>query len=411
MSFREEMVARCGNWHSARGSSWRLLGCSLFCAAMMGCFGAYDSSWFAQKQAQKNFASQQSPERLQGRGDVALSRARARRMTVRAYATRAYAAQVLDWPKRFAETLADGNRVLAPELGIDLQLTDATNWTTAGEEDDVTQLLERLRAKDDGADVDWVVGLVGSVPRFETSFHQLGVADLVGKHVVIRSVNDVAEHQAIEQSLLRLSASEREGLSRKRYQHKVTAVWLHELGHTLGALHDKAPQSLMQLAYSHESGAFLPASLAVMRHVLANRTPAGSIEQSARPTFVGLLADAIPSPWLVAERDAALSRWSAAARPVNPPPTQSVDASAAPQLSAAEQRSLEAARALQQRGEPAAALEIARPLAIAHPDLYVLQDFRCQLAMQQGMAMTQLEAECAGLMQLMPAAKKSSAPR
>ena len=49
--------------------------------------------------------------------------------------------------------------------------------------------------------VDFVLGLVGSLPRVEFSFHQLGMAGLLGKHLVVRAMNDDAEFKYIQHQL------------------------------------------------------------------------------------------------------------------------------------------------------------------------------------------------------------------
>jgi len=386
-------------------------------ALLTSCFGGYNSSWGQQKRAQRNFAAQQTPGQLRASDpQPRLARAQtARVLRVRAYATRAYTAQVLDWPRRFAETLAEGNRVLEPDLDVRFELVEALPWSSPGSEDDTRQLLKALRELDAGPDVDWVVGLVSAVPRFESSFHELGVGELVGKYIVVRAVNDVAEYQAFERGLTSLSVKERERLVRSRHQHKITTLWLHEVGHTLGALHDRRANSLMRPAHSHEQIAFPAESIRLMRHVIGNRAPDGGLHPNARAEYVNLLSTN-PNPWLPADREAELARWQAVLPSAPVPERRALGVAAPPSdssaddplLSHGENQTLRSVRALKNQGQHLEALKSVRAVAQAHPDHYELQDLRCSLAMNTGgLAIDQVRVECDGLQQLMPAALRS----
>src|SRR5690349_2704849 len=84
--------------------------------AMMqsGCLIGYDSRWGQQKQAQQHYAEAQTPQKLKAerRGDADAARGRLRTMRVRLRATSTYAAQVVDWQRRFDDQLGIVNGVL-----------------------------------------------------------------------------------------------------------------------------------------------------------------------------------------------------------------------------------------------------------------------------------------------------------
>jgi hypothetical protein len=88
---------------------------------------------------------------------------------VRAWSTPRHAAEVVDWPRQLRDLIADANRVLSPSLHVRLELVDAEPWSPPGGDDDLDQLMTALVAHDPGTDVDRVVALVGSLPRYEPS--------------------------------------------------------------------------------------------------------------------------------------------------------------------------------------------------------------------------------------------------
>src|SRR5262249_35742584 len=123
--------------------------------------------------------------------------ATARVLRIRAYATAQYGSEVVDWRARFIQLLDDANRIVEPTLGIRWELADTGAWTAPASEG-LEAMLDKLGQGDAGEGVDWVVGLVGSEPVLETSFHRLGMGQVMGKHLVVRATSDLHERQAIK---------------------------------------------------------------------------------------------------------------------------------------------------------------------------------------------------------------------
>lgn len=377
-------------------------------AAQTSCFLGYNSEWGAQKRAQRNTAHALTPTQIKNSGNgeadaPSSTRAPVKTLHVHLYATKSYAAQVLDWQRRFYDTLDDVNEVFVPTFNVRLDVSAADSWNPNGTEDKIHSLQDELKQLDQGKDVDWVIGLVGSVPRFETSFHELGVGELVGNHVVIRAITNAAEYQAIEVGLANLSDAERTRLRRARHEHKVAAVLLHELAHTLGALHEPDRKSLMNPTYDEHQAGYSPMAIELMRFTLANRLAGGELERESWQSFAQIL-EREPNPWVPAERDDLLARIRQFQQSVakREPAAPAAATSTAPsELNEAERQRYDAARALQAQKELVGAWKVAEPLFSAYPTLEPVQDLRCQLAMQLW-DWSQASGECAAFMKLQP---------
>jgi hypothetical protein len=367
-----------------------------------GCFIGYDSRWGQQKQAQQHFAAAQMPSQLEaapsGSGRAALGPAHAEhRLRIRVEATPTYAAEILDWRRRFEDTVVTANAVVGPALGIGLELVDASAWSAPGSEDHIKELLERLRDTDPGEDVDLVIGLAGAVPRFEESFHELGMATVAGKHIVLRAISNAAEFSAIERGLGELSPDERAKLRRVRLEHKTSSVLLHELGHTFGALHERDPANLMNPRYSLHESHFSTDAVDLMRIVLAHRTPTGRPDDAGRTALRERLQRE-PSPWDPADRDELLLSLTPPGAKRGPhPATAATEPSAG--LPPADESIYEAATQALARGDTNAASRTAEPLFAKYPAVHAVAELRCNIALRRGLPWGETHRECAALMQ------------
>src|SRR5262249_34069951 len=118
------------------------------------------------------------------------------------------------------------------------------------------QILSDLEALDGGRDVDWVVGLVTPFRGVARSVHQVGGAHLLSRHFVMRGMDDEQESLAFDKELPLVTAERRKRLYEERKAHKEIVVFLHEWGHTMGALHNEDPQVLMNPVYQPKAAGF-----------------------------------------------------------------------------------------------------------------------------------------------------------
>jgi Matrixin len=403
-------------------SSRILVSSMALAAALNGCFFGYDSRWGQSKRIQQHNAAAAAPAALEATPPPETSSAAETRSAqgvrayrVRVYATPAYEAQTLDWHRRVSEIIEDGNLVLGPSVGARLTIESFNDWSV--EEQSLSGALHTIRDEDEGRGVDWVIGFVAGLPRATSSFHELGMAEIPGKHLVLRASGVADEKDAIDKAFDELSQADRDKLGRARARHRATAVLLHEIGHTLGAIHVRDPRSLMNPAYDKRMEAFGDPSAALMRAALSHRDDA-----DPRQTATALLSvlDSAPADvWSPADREPLEARLRAvlAASAKAAPAQASSDVQAlapavhglAPDVAAlpeeARARFVEASRALE-AGDLAAALEKARPLFEAQRDVLSVQDLRCKIAMARNTDWDSVRAECARLMELSTSSKR-----
>jgi tetratricopeptide (TPR) repeat protein len=172
-----------------------------------------------------------------------------RKGKVRVYTDEAYRGQAVRWKKRFVDELDYANQYLIPVFGLELEVVDWREWDRKVDAAHVFGAVAELAAVDPGDDVDWVIGLTTALPIADASLENLGAANLLGKHLVLRGYNDLAEFKLFPEVFDELAEAERVRLMDARRRHKQTVVILHELGHTLGAIHETDPGWLMHPSY------------------------------------------------------------------------------------------------------------------------------------------------------------------
>jgi predicted Zn-dependent protease len=377
-------------------------------ATVLSTSACFDSSWFQGKSSQQSVAQARTPQTLrgtQGDGDSPPpTLAKVRTMRVRARATPRHIAEITDWQRRFSEMLEDANRVLVPTLSVRLEITTATEWSPRAPDDALAAQLAELAATDPGDDVDWVIGLTGSVPRFEESFRELGMAHMPGKHAVLRAINDARELEAIEKAFPDLSEADRSKLFLARKRHKRATVLLHEIGHTLGAPHQPVPSAIMTPRYGIAVESYGPAAAELLRVAVDDRrTPASERNPRALAEASIAVLRRWPDQWTADEREQAIARLqqqrqaSPARTAATPPPAPpSVTDTGLDALTPDHRATYDRAAAAQTQGRDAEAWAEATPLFDVYPGVAAVQDLRCRLAMKLR-SWSEAKKECAAL--------------
>jgi hypothetical protein len=397
----------------------RLLGAGAFALTSLACASCwYDSTWGQAKAAQKRYAAAATPSAIVPTDD-ARPGAPKRTYRIRLRPDAHYLSQTVDAERQLEALVDDADRVLGASLGLHLEVQKTEAWSLDNDES-LEAALAALRHDDAGEDVDVVVGLIGALPRPTDSFHEVGYAEVLGKHLVVRAASRLGEHDAVDRALTELSADERDRLVASRRRHRAEAVFLHELGHVLGALHEADAASLMHPAYDEKMTSFGDDAVVLMRLALDEGDRAAVVHAQ-----LDYVRNAKTTSWATGEREAALKRLQAMD---SPPPTSAASAARIGgvggsggsgggdgdevdvpfELTAPDRERFAQAMKMFRAGAAAPAYQVAKPLFAAYPSTYAVQDLRCQLATVRWLEKDAMMAECAPSVRLADAGADAS---
>jgi hypothetical protein len=171
---------------------------------------------------------------------------------LRVWADQEYRAQNPRWQEDLDDDVAYANRVLIPMLGVGLA-AEYREWDHRVQGDELAGELAALVQTDPGDDVVWVVGVTAGAGGDSTGFERLGSAHL--GHVLVRGYAEGEQRKALERAFPDASADERGHALAARRRHQTTVVLLHQLAHSLGALHESEPDGIMSASYSPAAAA------------------------------------------------------------------------------------------------------------------------------------------------------------
>ena len=270
---------------------------------------------------------------------------------------------------------------------------------------DLDVALKKLQAQDEGQDVDLVIGLVGALPVASFSFYELGRARVLGKHLVLRSMSNPDEIRALD-TFDAVDPEDRSRLYQERKRHKEAAMLLHEIGHSLCALHVRITSDLMHPSYHQTMQTFAPQNVELMKLALDERlrsaedqdlpalatalklrleaaTWEGFLEQE-RQQLLAMLDGLIAVP---SQPTSTVASTGAAARP----DAGVRDLSALAEIDRARIGELDGKRAA---GDTTSFYEGIRELANAYPQIYFLQHEACDVGMKLKRSFKEMAPYC-----------------
>ena len=210
---------------------------------LAGCTTAWISAWLRDKERQEALAPVKKTE-----SQAALPVLAAVTIRVRVYVDADFRRLFLDWEREVRRECDAANSWLEP-FGAQFEIVKVVSWEHPHVED-LVAALAALREADSGAQVDWVLGMVGALPVYTDDMNTLGRAYAPGVHAVIRALDDGVELEWMKRGLPMTSSADVERLYSARRRHKNAIQWIHEWAHGVGATHVAGrPDSIMAAVY------------------------------------------------------------------------------------------------------------------------------------------------------------------
>ncbi len=153
-------------------------------------------------------------------------------LRVRVYAGAAFRARVMGWESELERVVASASVILQDASGARIELVESLDWKLSGGK--LVQALKSLRSFDRGVDVDLVIGLIDAANSAEEDYDKLLDADVLGKHLVVRSYNREAESEALGSPAERLDEATKDELMDRRRRHKQTMIAVQALSKVFG---------------------------------------------------------------------------------------------------------------------------------------------------------------------------------
>jgi tetratricopeptide (TPR) repeat protein len=243
---------------SLRVATWLILSLALCPVISAGCGGPDPRAKLMAQRIARLTPAPLKPQR-------AAYQEATRTARLRVYATRQYQAQNLQWREGFDRELDTINQYVAPAFGLRFVVAEYAAWNQE-EDGRLETMLDALERHDPARDVDWVIGLASSLSSTTSRFHELGVARILGRHMILRGFEDLAAEPVLQE----IDEAPRDWLRDARREHRQAIVFLHEWAHSLGAMHVPDTDAIMASEYTHETrtlGAETEALLEVMLQV------------------------------------------------------------------------------------------------------------------------------------------------
>ncbi|HSS02942.1 MAG TPA: hypothetical protein VLM79_38030 [Kofleriaceae bacterium] len=297
---------------------------------------------------------------------------------VRVWADDDYRAQNVRWQHGFDEQLDYANQVFTPMLGVRLE-PEYRSWERHAPGATLQDALEELTRLDTDEDAVWVVGLTSSLSLVSGSFDLLGLASLEDRHVVLRGQADLEERKVFDRAFPDIHREQREQLLEARRRHKTTCVLIHELAHSLGALHETAPGWVMHASYSHTAAQISDRNRELMRLTIEDRLKPTSA-RDPRGTAQQLLAalDVAWGGWDEGDRVGLIEVLRSIVG------VQAAAVAGIPGVPAAVQNEYRHAQQLLAGGDHRGALAVLDPLLAAYPAHAELRLLGCQIELARG---------------------------
>lgn len=322
-------------------------------------------------------------------------------LPIRVHAEEAYRAAHVDWRSDFAARVRRANDILSPRFGVELEIESLHEWERGAESGDIGSVLGELETLDSGKGVVWVIGLLSGLPVFEPSLDHLGMARIFGKHLILRGVDDPKELEVFLTMPKKPGEEEPSEIYSERIRHRETVTLLHELGHTLGAIHTRDPRSFMHPVWDQAAADYDSPNATLIQLSLRHMLLARARKDQPPESFADVIAQLEASDgtdWDPADR----ARVIATLKQYRPPRERSAVESPRPALPKEEAEIYGRAITLANAGKPKEALEAVEPLLKSRAEDPMVQSLGCALSTAAHPAAPKAHQACATAARLAP---------
>jgi predicted Zn-dependent protease len=296
------------------------------------------------------------------------------------------------WREEIADQLDYASQLLTPLLGVRLAADAVKDWARAT---DPRAALPALVALDRGDDVAWVIGYITPGDAASKAMSELGDAEPLGHHVIVRAWAEQPEINALASMLPDLKEAERAEAIAAHRRHKQTAVLLHMLAATLGAIAETDPAWLQHPIYSPKMSGFSERNRELMTLALDDRLAAGT-EQTAAKKLLDAIEKAPWGGWIAADQEQVTKRLRNVLDAARAGKT-------AADVPAAAYDQYTRIRELAKRGQTKDALAELDNLLVAYPGNAAMHQLRCEIFLRApGVADKTTRAACARAAELAP---------
>lgn len=311
---------------------------------------------------------QRADEAAQGREVLASPALATALVRLRVYADQDVRLRQERWEEDFRGLVDRTNVIAGPRFGVRFEVVEFVSWVRRCEVSDLEACLVELERLDDvSAGADRVVGVLEASPNASDSMQQLGEARYLGRHLVMRALDDRVEAEASSVTLDEWPEQERAEKLDERRRHKQVAMFLHQWARSLGAVRVERERCWMASLYSPAQAEFCQANAELLRTALAHPRPHRSPERLAalrQAVRLHLRESPHQDQWLPGARASALTSLEEGAGNLMP----------------AEVQAFQDAVALLQARAPRDAWPIAAALARAHPEHPDVQALACDVS-------------------------------
>ncbi len=226
-----------------------------------------------------------------------------RTVKVRIYADAAFRAQP-KWKEEITEQVDYASQLLTPLVGVRLTVEKLAEWAREG---DPHEALRQLAELDQGTDASWVIGYIAAGDLATKAMTELGDAQPLGHHLVVRGWAEKPETEALAAKLPDLKDAERAEAIAAHKRHKQTVVLLHMLATTLGAIAETDPSWIQNPTYGSKQSGFSERNRELIQLAIDQRVTGGSDQVIAKQ-----LLEAIEKSewggWIAPDRELVVNR-------------------------------------------------------------------------------------------------------